>query len=114
MVSLKVEDRELKSNPRRRKATVNGCSKNVGVPNRKTRNCSRRLSRGSGGGGSFLACEDFGRMFDQSFPACAFFFFFFEVKISTRTNSTVLGQDQSTVAQPAETTVAECSMTSCV
>ena len=27
---------------------------------------------GSGGdGGSFLACEDFGRMFDHSFPACA-------------------------------------------
>ena len=25
-----------------------------------------------GGGGFFLACEDFGRMFDQSFPACAF------------------------------------------
>ena len=33
---------------------------------------------GSGGGGGcfFLACEDFGRMFDNLFPACAFFFFF--------------------------------------
>ena len=28
----------------------------------------------SGGGGFFLACEDFGRMFDNSFPACAFLF----------------------------------------
>ena len=29
----------------------------------------------SGGGGSFLVCEDFGRMCDNSFPACVFFFF---------------------------------------
>ena len=29
-----------------------------------------------GGGGFFLVCKDFGRMFDNSFPACAFFFFF--------------------------------------
>ena len=36
----------------------------------------------SGGGGFFLACEDFGRMFDNSFSACAFFF---KVKISSRT-----------------------------
>ena len=28
-----------------------------------------------GDGGLFLACEDLGRMFDYSFPACAFFFF---------------------------------------
>ena len=28
-------------------------------------------------GGFFLACEGFGRMFDHSFPACAFLFFFF-------------------------------------
>ena len=27
------------------------------------------------GGGFFLACEDFGRMFDNSIPACAFFIF---------------------------------------
>ena len=36
----------------------------------------------------FLACEDFGRMFDHSFPACPLpppFFFFFEVEISLRT-----------------------------
>ena len=37
--------------------------------------------------GFFLACEDLGRMFDHSFPACVFFFlfFFFEVVISSRT-----------------------------
>ena len=29
-----------------------------------------------GGGGFFLACEDLGRMFDNSFPVCVFFFFF--------------------------------------
>ena len=26
-----------------------------------------------GGGGLFLVCEDFGRMFDNLFPACTFF-----------------------------------------
>ena len=31
----------------------------------------------------FLACKDFGRMFDHSFTACAFYFF--EVEISSRT-----------------------------
>ena len=31
----------------------------------------------SGGGGFFYACEDFGRMFDHSFPACTFFFVLF-------------------------------------
>ena len=31
----------------------------------------------------FLACEDFGRMFDHSFPACAvFLFFFFKWKLT--------------------------------
>ena len=29
---------------------------------------------GGGGGGFFFACKDLGRMFDNSFPACAFFF----------------------------------------
>ena len=29
-----------------------------------------------GGGGVFLACEDLGRTFNHSFPACIFFFFF--------------------------------------
>ena len=36
----------------------------------------RERSLGGGnGGGFFLAFEDFGRMFDHSFPACVFFFF---------------------------------------
>ena len=53
-------------------------------------------------------------MFDHSFPACAvfsfFLFLFFEVEISSRTLIHSLCQDQSTLAQRAETTVAECSM----
>ena len=49
----------------------------------------------------------FGRMFDHSFPACVFFFFFLKWRHS-------LGQDQSTVAERAETTVAECFLTNCV
>ena len=42
-------------------------------------------------GGFFLAWQDCGKMFDHSFPACAFllslslFFFFFEMDISSRT-----------------------------
>ena len=32
---------------------------------------------GGSGGGFFLACEDFRRMFDHSFPARASFFLFF-------------------------------------
>ena len=39
-----------------------------------------QLSNNGGGFGGdssfFLVCEDFGRMFDNSFPACACFFFF--------------------------------------
>ena len=64
----------------------------------------------------FLACEDIGRLFDHSFLACPFFFFFFffEVEISSRTLIPLFMPDQSTVAQPAKTTVAECSLTSCV
>ena len=34
-----------------------------------------------GGGGIFLACEDFGRMFDNSFPACVSFFLFLKWKL---------------------------------
>ena len=34
-------------------------------------------SGGGGGGCFFLASEDLGRMFEHSFPTCAFFFFFF-------------------------------------
>ena len=39
---------------------------------------------------------------------------FIKVEVSSRTLISSLGQDQSTVAKPAETTVAECSLTSCV
>ena len=37
------------------------------------------------GGSFFLACENFGRMFDNSFADCAFFFFLLKVEISSRT-----------------------------
>ena len=33
-------------------------------------------SLANGSGGFLLACENLGRMFDHSFPVCAFFFFF--------------------------------------
>ena len=48
------------------------------------------------GGCFFFACEDFGRQFDHSFPACAVFLFFFRWRLF-RTHS--LGQVQSTVAK---------------
>ena len=35
------------------------------------------------GGGFFLACKDFGRMFDHLFPTCAFFFFLVEISLYT-------------------------------
>ena len=34
-------------------------------------------------GGFFLTCEDFGRMFDHSFPACVFKFFLMEISLCT-------------------------------
>ena len=51
------------------------------------------------------------------FPPALFFFSFFffsEVEISSRTLIPLFGHHQSTVAQRAETTVAECSLESCV
>ena len=42
---------------------------------------------GGGGGGFFLTCEDFGGRFNDSFPACAFFFFLSGYQL-TYTNST--------------------------
>ena len=60
-----------------------------------------------GGGGGFLpAGEDLGKMFDHSFPACAFFFFF-KWRLGRAHKFHSLCQDQSTVAQRVETTVAE-------
>ena len=55
-----------------------------------------------GGGGFFLVSEDFGRMFNNSFCACAFFFSSSEVEISSHTLIPLFGQDQSTVAQCAD------------
>ena len=53
-------------------------------------------------GGIFLAFEDLGRMFDHSFPAWRF---------ANAHKIQSLRQNQSTVAQRAETTVAECPLT---
>ena len=39
----------------------------------------------TGSGGYFLACHDFGRMFDYPFPARAFLLLFFLVEFSSRT-----------------------------
>ena len=47
---------------------------------------------GHGGGGFFLVCKDFGRMFDNCL-------YFFKVEISSRALIPLFGQDQSTVAQ---------------
>ena len=67
----------------------------------------------------FLAWEGSTRMFDNSFTACAFFLLFFSSSLfKSRLGSAhylhSIGQDQSTVAQRAETTVADCSLTRCV
>ena len=62
----------------------------------------------------FLARADFGRMFDKSFPACAFLFLFFKWRLGRVHLFHSLGQGQSTAAQRIETTAAECSLTSCV
>ena len=45
---------------------------------RKSTRTRQKNKRGdTDGGGLFLACEEFGRMFDNSFPACTFYFFFY-------------------------------------
>ena len=41
------------------------------------RGMETQITDNRGGGGLFLACKDFRRMFDHSFPACASYFFFF-------------------------------------
>ena len=50
-------------------------------------------------------------MLEDSFPACAFFSFF-EVESSLCIPNPLFMQDQSKVAQQAETTVAQCSLMS--
>ena len=63
------------------------------------------LLKGSGGF-FFLACGDFGRMFDDSFP-CSLRFSFLKQRLArAHLFHYHVRQDQSTVA---ETTVAECS-----
>ena len=71
-------------------------------------------SRGDGGsGGFFLAYEDLSRMFDNSFPTRAFFFFL-KWRLDHMFNFYSLGQDQAIVAQQAEMTVAEHFLTRCL
>ena len=67
------------------------------------------MVRNGGDGGFFLVCEEFGRMFDISFPACTFFFLKWSLGCAHYFHS--LGPDQSILAQRSETSVAECSLT---
>ena len=64
--------------------------------------------------GFYHACKDLGRMFNHLFPTCASFlsFFFPKWRLAHVHYFHSLCQDQSTVAQRAETTVAECFLTS--
>ena len=72
------------------------------------------------GDGVFLSCEDFGKMFDHSFLAGVFCLFVcLSVRVKWRLARThrfnqFLCEDQSTLAQRVETTVVECSLTSCM
>ena len=53
-----------------------------------------------------LTGEDFGRMFDNPFPTCAFCVCVCVCVVNWRlARAHLFGQDQSTVAQRAETTV---------
>ena len=77
--------------------------------------CASRLSSG----GFFPVCEDFWRRFDHSFPAYAFFLFFFlffKVGIRSRTLIPLFRPESvhSSSVIEAETIVAEYSLTSCV
>ena len=54
------------------------------------------------GGDFFLACTNFGRMFDKSFPTCTFFL---KWRLGFAHGFHSSGQDQSTVAQRAEMSV---------
>ena len=51
----------------------------------------------------FLPCEDFGGIFDHSFPVCAFIPLFLKWRLACAHQFHSSGQDQSTVAQRAET-----------
>ena len=64
---------------------------------------------------AFSSClRIFGRMFDNSLPASPFFLIFLKWRLVRAHWFHSLGQDQSTMAKRAETTVTECSLTSCV
>ena len=69
-----------------------------------------------GGGGFSLASEDFWENVRPLISRLRFFSFLFFSKwrLARAHKFHSLCQDQSTVAQRAETTVAECSLTSCV
>ena len=62
-----------------------------------------------------FSCQDFRERLDELYLARGFFFFNSEQLAHTDLIfSFFLGQSHSTVAQRAETTVAECSLTTCV
>ena len=72
-------------------------------------------SGGDGGRGGFSSLARIWEQFDNSSPPARFIFsFFFKVRLTRAHYFHSLGQDQSTVAQRAETTVAEYTLTSCV
>ena len=71
---------------------------------------------GSSAGSFSLAFKDLGRGGGEipRFIPRHSFFFFFKWRVSSRTPIPLSGQVHSTVAQRAETTVAECFLRSCV
>ena len=72
---------------------------------------------GGGGGGGVVAFSSrariFLRIFNNSFPVCAFFFFL-KWRLARVNKFHSFGQGQSTVVQWAETTVTKSSLTACV
>ena len=67
-----------------------------------------------GGCSFFLACKDFGRIVQQFIPHLRFNYFFLKWRLANAHYFHSLGQDQSKVAQRAQTTLTECSLTCCV
>ena len=65
-------------------------------------------------GGFFLVCEDLGRMFDNSFPTCAFFLLFFKVEISLCKLIPLFRSGSVHSGSANEMTETERSLTSCV
>ena len=74
------DPREIGKSKKSRGSLVASFGKNNGYTFRNA------TTGGGDGGGFFLVGEDFGRMFDHSFPPVLFFFFFFcKVEIGSRT-----------------------------